>query len=118
MFNRVPLVLSLLLYTLPAFADNDTAITRLKDLQARVAKREFTTDQLRGDLLSFCREQVGTPLYAKAIDALAQTPSPLDRLDANQIDEDDRKSLAIPELVGYLRPHERAVASVAISFDG
>jgi WD40 repeat protein len=99
-------------------AGDDTAAARLKALQASVAKREFQTDQLRRDLLAFCREQVGTPLYAKAIDTLAQVPSPLDRLDATEIDEDDRKALAIPELVGYLRPHHRAIASVAISFDG
>ena len=47
-----------------------------------------------------------------------QVSSPLDKLDAQEIDEADRKSLAIPELVGYLRPHLRAVASVAISPDG
>jgi WD40 repeat protein len=110
--------LSLLLLTIPASAGDDTAATRLKALQARVAKREFESDQLRRDLLGFCREHAGTPLYVKAIDALAQTPSPLDRLDAKEIDEDDRKTLAIPELVGYLRPHQRAIASIAISFDG
>ena len=48
----------------------------------------------------------------------AQPPSPLDRLDPAAIDEDDRKAIAIPELVGYLRPHGRAIAHVAISLDG
>jgi WD40 repeat protein len=119
MFKHVlPALLCCLPFAFSAFAGDDTPTTRLKSLQARVAKREFQTDQLRRDLLAFCREHVGTPLYAKAIDALAQTPSPLDRLDAKDIDEDDRKALAIPELVGYLRPHHRAIASVAISFDG
>lgn len=111
-------ILLLLLVAFHARAGDDNATTRLNALQARVAKREFQTDQLRRDLLAFCREHAGTPLYAKAIDALAQTPSPLDRLDAKEIDEDDRKALAIPELVGYLRSHDRAIASVAISFDG
>ncbi|MBI2809031.1 MAG: hypothetical protein HYX68_28945 [Planctomycetes bacterium] len=48
----------------------------------------------------------------------AGAPSPLDKLDARAIDEDDRKLLAIRELVAYTRPHLRAVAHVAISRDG
>jgi WD40 repeat protein len=110
--------LALLLATLPATAGDDKASARLKDLQVRVIKQEFAADKLRRELLAFAREQVGTPLYAKAIEALRPVPSPLDRLDEKAIDEDDRKRLAIPGLVGYVRPHRRTVASVAISFDG
>src|SRR5437773_1232794 len=88
-------ILSLLLITLPASAGDDDAKSRLKDLQARVAKQDFANDKLRLDLLAFCRAQVGTPLYAPAIDALRNVPSPFDKLDANAIDEEDRKFLAI-----------------------
>jgi WD40 repeat protein len=48
----------------------------------------------------------------------AQSPSPVDRLDPAAIDEDDRRSLAIPELVAYNRPHGRGIAHVAIAPDG
>jgi WD40 repeat protein len=117
MISRVHLpVLALLFITLPAPAGDPSA--RLTDLQARVAKRDFQDDKLRRELLKFCRAHVGTPIYAKAIDALALCPAPLDRLDANLIDEEDRKFLAIRELVGFTRSHNRAIAHVAISFDG
>ena len=43
--------------------------------------------------------------------------SPFEKLDAGAIDDDDRKRLAIPELVAYVRSNDRAVASVAISPD-
>jgi WD40 repeat protein len=111
-------VLSALLTTLSAFAGDDKAKARLKDLQVRVIKQEFQNDKLRRDVLAFCREQVGTPLYAKAIEALRPIPAPIDRLDASAIDEEDRKFLSIGKLVAYVRPHQRAVASVAFSFDG
>ena len=111
-------VLSLLFLTLPAAAGDDKATAKLKELQARVARQDFQNDQLRRELLAFCREQVGTPLYAKGIDALGAVPSPLDRLDAKEIDEEDRKFLSIRDLVAFIRPHDRAIASVAISFDG
>ena len=57
-------------------------------------------------------------LLLATLPASAQGQSPFDRLDANAIDEDDRKHLAILELVAYLRPHGRAIAHVAISSDG
>ena len=110
--------LLLLLAALPAAAGDDKAKARLKELQSRVIKRDFADDKLRRELLTFAREHVGTPLYAKAIGALRSIPAPLDRLDANAIDEDDRKHLAIDKLVAYVRPHQRAIASLAISFDG
>lgn len=50
--------------------------------------------------------------------ALAQTPSPLDKLDPGAIDADERKAVAIRELVALIAPHDRAVASVAVSSDG
>ena len=117
-FRVLLAVLALLSATLPAFAGDDKATARLKDLQARVSKREFQEDKLRRELINFCREQVGTPIYAKGIGTLAACPSPLDRLDANAIDEEDRKLLSIRELVGYIRPHNRAIASLTFSFDG
>jgi WD40 repeat protein len=119
MNSRVLLpVLLALLFTVPAIAGDDKAAARLKDLQARVAKQEFKDDQLRRDLLAFARSHVGMPLYAKAIDTLRSVPSPFDRLDASAIDADDRKFLSIRELVAYARPHSRAIAHVAVSFDG
>src|SRR5438876_6454631 len=119
MNSRVLLpVLPLLCLALSASAGDDKAKARLKDLQTRVAKQEFKDDQLRRDLLTFARAQVGTPLHAKAIEALRPVPAPFDRLDASAIDADDRKFLSIRDLVGYVRPHSRAVAHVAVSFDG
>jgi WD40 repeat protein len=119
MKNPVLLPILLILFiTLPASAGDDKAKARLKELQIRVIKQEFQDDKLRRELLAFCREQAGTPIYAKAIEALAPCPSPLDRLDAGAIDEEDRKFLSIGALVGYIRPHNRAIASVAISCDG
>lgn len=47
-----------------------------------------------------------------------QAPSPFDRLDPSALDAEDRKLLAIRELVAYVRPHQRAIAHLAISFDG
>jgi WD40 repeat protein len=108
-------ILQLFAVALSATAGDDTV--HLKDLQARVAKGTFD-DKLRRELLAFAREHVGTPLYAKAIDALRSVPCPLDRLDENAIDADDRKTLGIRELVAFERPNNRAIASVAISFDG
>ncbi len=99
-------------------AGDDKAGARLKDLLARVAKQEFKDDKLRHDLLAFCREQVGTPFYPKAIASLRAVPSLFDRLDASAIDAEDRKILSIPELVAYVQPHQRAIAHVAVSFDG
>ena len=117
--NRLLLpLLSLLFLTLPASAGADKADARLKELQTRYAKLESRNEELRRDLLTLAREQAGTPIYAKAIEMLRHTPSPLDRLDANTIDAEDRKFLAIRELVGFVQPHGRAVASIAISFDG
>ena len=72
---------------------------RLKDLQTRVAKQDFAGDKLRRDILTFAREQVGTPLCTKAIETLRSVPCPLDRLDENAIDADERKTLGIRELV-------------------
>jgi WD40 repeat protein len=97
---------------------DDKAKTHLKELQIRVVKQEFQDDKLRRELLAFCRAHVGTPIYANAIEALAPCPSPLDRLDAGAIDEEDRRFLSIGALVGFLRPHNRAIASIALSFDG
>jgi WD40 repeat protein len=111
-------ILLILFVTFPAAAGNDKAKARVKELQIRVIEQEFQDDKLRRELLAFCRAQAGTPIYAQAIEALAACPSPLDRLDAGAIDEEDRKFLSIGALVGYIRPHNRAIASVAISFDG
>ena len=111
-------ILLILLITLLASAGDDKAKARLKELQIRVIKQEFQNDKLRRELLAFCHAQVGTPIYAKAIEALAACPSPLDRLDVGAIDEEDRKFLSIGALVGYIRPHNHAIASVAISYDG
>jgi len=107
----------LLLAILPASA-GDKSKARLESLQLRVVKQEFANDTLRLELLAFCREHVGTPIYAKAIDALRYVPAPLDKLDENAIDIEDRKFLSIRGLVGYFRPHGRAIASIAFSFDG
>jgi WD40 repeat protein len=96
----------------------DQSKTRLESLQVRVAEQDFANDTLRRDLIAFAREHVGTPLYAKAIDALRHVPAPLDKLDENAIDADDRKLLSVRELVSYMRPHGRAIASIAFSFDG
>lgn len=117
-FREVLPVLSILVATLPTLAGDDNASARLKELQARVAKQEFKDDKLRRELLAFCRDQIGTPLYAKAIEALRSAPAPLDRLDATAIDAEDRKVLSIPELVAYAQPHQRAIAHVTVSFDG
>ena len=111
-------VFYLLLLTQTASAGDDKVAARLKDLQARVSKQDFADDKLRRELLTFAREHVGTPLYAKAMDAGRLVPAPLDRLDEKAIDEDDRKHLSIDKLVAYVLPHQRAIASVAISFDG
>jgi WD40 repeat protein len=45
-------------------------------------------------------------------------PTPLDRLDEKAIDAEERKLLAIRDLVAFERPNNRAIASIAISFDG
>src|SRR5262249_27267886 len=111
-------ILLILIATLPASAGDDKAKPRLKELQIRVIRQEFQNDKLRGELLAFGRDQVGKPIYAQAIEALAPCPSPLDRLEAGAIDEETRKLLSIGALVGFLRPHNRAIAGVAISFDG
>ncbi len=117
MNSRVLLpVLSILFSTQPLHAGD--ANSRLKDLQARVANQDFNNDNLRRDLLVFAREQVGTSLYAPAMNALRATPSPFDKLDDKAIDEDVRKTLSIAGLVGLLQPHHRAIAHVTISFDG
>src|SRR5688572_26422124 len=89
-----------------ADAGDDAAKSRLKELQIRVIKQEFADDKLRQDILTFCREQVGTPLYPKAIEALRPVPSPFDKLDANAIDAEDRRFLSIAGLVAYVRPHD------------
>src|SRR5439155_13957672 len=96
-----------------AFAGDDPDKARLLELQTRVIKQEFKDDKLRRELLVFAREQVGTPLYAKAIEALKPCPAPIDRLDVNAIEEEDRIVVGIDKLVGYVRPHARAVASLA-----
>jgi WD40 repeat protein len=99
-------------------AGDDDAKSRLRELQIRVIRQEFQDDRLRRELLAFCRAQVGTPIYGKAVEALAPCPAPLDRLDASAIEEEDRKFLSIGALVGFQRSHNRAIASLAISFDG
>lgn len=108
----------LLLASLSAQAGDKKLDAHLAQLQARVTKRDFADDKLRRELLVFCRQHVGTPHYAKAIDLLRQTPSPFDKLDAKAIDEEDRKGVAIPALVGFVQSNDRAVASIAISLDG
>ncbi|MBI3823276.1 MAG: WD40 repeat domain-containing protein [Planctomycetes bacterium] len=50
--------------------------------------------------------------------AWTQPSSTLDKLDPAAIDDDARKALGIRELVAVVRPHGRAVAHVAFSFDG
>lgn len=112
------LMVTILVPTTCAQAGDDKAKVRLKDLQGRVIKQEFADDKLRRELLAFCREQVGSPLYAKGIEALQPCPAPLDRLDEKAIDEGDRKFLSIGGLVGFIRPHHRAIASMAFSFEG
>src|SRR5262249_52208415 len=57
-------------------------------------------------------------IYARAIEALRPCPAPLDRLDVNAIEEEDRIVVGINELVTYVRPHSRAIAGLAFSFDG
>ena len=112
------MVLTLIIVTLPATAGDDKAKARLKELQVRVIKQDFKDDNLRRELVTFCREQAGTSLYPLAIQALGPCPAPLDRLDIGAIDEADRAALSINELVGFVRPHGRAIASMAFSFDG
>jgi WD40 repeat protein len=112
--RMLPLVLLLFPASLALTGDD----TRFKTLQARVAKQDFANDKLRREILTFAHAHVGTPLYAKAIDVLRSVLCPLDRLDENAIDADERKTLGIRELVAVVRPNNRAIASVAISFDG
>lgn len=109
--------LGLLIFVHSTDAEAGDAHARLMSLQTRVAKQDFNNDNLRRDLLAFAREQVGTSLYAPAMDALRATPSPFDKLDENAIDADTRKLLSIDGLVALLQPHPRAVAHVAISMD-
>src|SRR5258708_7019776 len=120
MNRRAPILsmIAVALVAVQAAAGDATAKSRLKDLQTPVIKQEFADDKLRRDLLTFCREQVGTPLYARAIEALRPCPAPLDRLDEKAIDEEDRKFLSIGGLVAFERPHNRAIAHIAFSFDG
>ncbi|HZZ82412.1 MAG TPA: hypothetical protein VFE62_28190 [Gemmataceae bacterium] len=99
-------------------AIGDKSASRLADLQARVAKREFRDDKLRRDILAFAREHVGTPQFATAIDLLRSVPGPFDRLDASAISDDDRKLLNLRDLVAFERSNNRAVAHLAVSFDG
>jgi WD40 repeat protein len=46
------------------------------------------------------------------------SPSPLDRLDAQKISEEQRKFLSIPGLTAFVRGHRRAIAAIAFSPDG
>jgi WD40 repeat protein len=115
---RLGACISVVLIACCATAGDDQAKTRLKDLQTRVIKQEFQDDKLRREIVAFARQQVGTPLYPKAIQALRPCPAPIDRLDTKAVDEEDRAFVPINELVAYIRPHGRAVASVAFSFDG
>jgi WD40 repeat protein len=112
------MITCILLLAIPISAGDDAAKARLKDLQVRVIKQEFKDDKLRRELLTFCREQVGSPLYPYGVQALRPCPCPLDRLEEKAIDEADRKFLSIGGLVAYERPHGRAIASIAFSFDG
>lgn len=117
---RVLLLGAFLLFAPLPFLSAQTwdARAQLQQLQVRVLKQEFQSEQLHRDLLAFCRFHVGTPIYAKAVEALARVPSPLDQLDAGEIDAQERKFLAIRELTAFVRPHHRSTAHVAISFDG
>jgi WD40 repeat protein len=112
------LVLSITCVVAPAWGGDDAIKARLKNLQERVARKEFDNDNLRRDLLAFARMHVGTPLHTAAMVTLRNVPSPLDKLDENSIDAEVRKTLSVSRLVAYLRPHGRAVAHVAISCDG
>ncbi|MBI1832643.1 MAG: WD40 repeat domain-containing protein [Planctomycetes bacterium] len=117
----MPILLSALSFLiLPpgATAGDDIAKARLKELQVRVVKQQFESDTLRRDLIAFAREQVGTPLYPRAIEALRVCPAPVDRLDVKAIDDGDFAAIGIDQLVGVVRSHGRAVASLAFSFDG
>jgi WD40 repeat protein len=82
------------------------------------AVKEKPGESLRLELLAFCREHAGTALCRKAAKALATMPSPLDKLDADQVPEETRKLLSIPGLVAFVRAHDRAVAAIAFSPDG
>ncbi len=108
---------ALVYYSAVLHAGDITPQVRLANLHQRVAKREFAGDKLRLDILAFARQQVGTPHYLAAIDLLKQTPSPLDALDSREIDAEDRKLLALPEVAAYFRAHGRSVAHVAFNSD-
>lgn len=112
------LLITLILIESYAGAGDDFAKNRLRELQTRVVKQEFQGDKLRREIVAFAREQVGTPLYAKAIEALSACPAPIDRLDVKAIDDGDFAAAGIDQLVALARSHTRAVAHVAFSFDG
>ncbi|MSU79393.1 MAG: hypothetical protein EXS16_15050 [Gemmataceae bacterium] len=112
-----PLAIIFLLFASPIRAGDATPQSRLAALQSRVAKRDFAGDKLRLDLVAFTRQQVGMLHYLAAIDILRHVPSPLDALDAREIDAEDRKMLALPDIVAYFRAHGRAVAHIAFNSD-
>ncbi len=112
-----PLAIVILLFTSPIRAGEATPQASLASLQQRVAKREFAGDKLRLNVVAFARQQVDTTHYLAAIDLLRQVRSPLDALDAGEIDAEDRKLLALPDVVAYFRAHGRAVAHIAFNSD-
>lgn len=112
------ILIALLTFLCPLSLYAGDAESRIKDLQARVAQQDFKDGKLRQELLAFAREHVGSSHYGAAMTALRAVPSPFDKLDEKAIDDDLRKVLSISGLVAYFRPHDRAVAHVAISQDG
>lgn len=57
-------------------------------------------------------------ILATTANSLAAGQSLLDKLDPAAVDADIRKAIDIRELVGFIRPHSRAVAHVTFSRDG
>lgn len=101
-----------------AAARADEPGKQLQALMQRAATKEGRTEALRQELLAFIRQHPGTPAHQKAAAALTALPSPLDRLDTARIPDEQRKLLDLPALVALVRPHNRAVASLAFSPDG
>lgn len=94
----------------------------LKELEKQAADPKADPDKLWGELLAFQRKYPGTPHAVRAAELLSQLPSPLDKLDRNQIPPEDRLPWLPAEVVAVLGEHRGRhwgyVSSVGVTANG